>query len=202
MCKINQINWEQNSCVLLCLPSKAGGPPWIQSSNLFLLSEIFVYCYNSVGRVVGGSWCDQSRIIEASASINTSFYIDILKMNNMSIPPMAEMLLRNKEPSVTKNQDFPWHLPSKEGTNTPLQDSSTVLFRTPTLYLAIYKQACAIYFRINAIYFATLNAIWYKSLLSCAVRHISCRRHIASLDISQICQDLYRCGFATHSAFF
>ena len=35
----------------------------------------------------------------------------------MSIPPTAEMLLRNKEPSVTKNQDFPCHLPSKEGTN-------------------------------------------------------------------------------------
>ena len=89
----------------------------------------------------------------------------------MSIPPTAEMLLRNKEPSVTKNQDFPCHLPSKEGTNQRNSNllslllaklnphASTVHFRAPTLYLAIYKQACAIYFRINAIYFATLNAI-------------------------------------------
>ena len=35
---------------------------------------------------------------------------------------------------------------------------------------------------------------------SCAERHISHRRYIASSDISQIRQDLYRCGFATHSA--
>ena len=33
----------------------------------------------------------------------------------MVIPPMVEMLLSNKEPSVTKNQDFSRHLPLKEG---------------------------------------------------------------------------------------
>ena len=59
----------------------------------------------------------------------------ICDANLIKVSPVVKMLLRNKEPSVTKNQNFSRHLPSKEGRThiniVALRESNTIANAVP-----------------------------------------------------------------------
>ena len=92
--------------------------------------------------MVGGSRCDFRSVVEAEASINIIFCFGIIRKNNMAFPLLAEMLRCNKEPSVTKNQDFSRHLPLKEGKNN----------LTIFVYLYLVVESCYTNPFANSIY--------------------------------------------------
>ena len=79
-----------------------------------------------------GGWFSMRKLEhrEAEASIAVSFCLDLFKQYNMLVSPCGEMLLRNKEPSGTKNLDFSCHLPSKEGTKSNNFVPWSILYET------------------------------------------------------------------------